>query len=181
MQAIYELSGFHSSSGSSSVDSWYGLNATMYADSSGPALKDCTIHGASVVFPYCSNHEGIILRITRGGVLMTTGELPGREDTSLSASLSGANLAAFAQATGEVAIQIFVHNNNQDKFFKTRQDHAQLVVNYTPNTSRLTLSAASVDAGGTVTASIGAYDTAATTRYGWNSERRPRPGTWRRG
>ena len=59
MQAIYELSGFHSSSGSSSVDSWYGLNATMYADSSGPALKDCTIHGASVVFPYCSNHEGI--------------------------------------------------------------------------------------------------------------------------
>ena len=160
MQAIYELSGFHSSSGSSSVDSWYGLNATMYADSSGPALKDCTIHGASVVFPYCSNHEGIILRITRGGVLMTTGELPGREDTSLSASLSGANLAAFAQATGEVAIQIFVHNNNQDKFFKTRQDHAQLVVNYTPNTSRLTLSAASVDAGGTVTASIGAYDPA---------------------
>ena len=160
MQAIYELSGFHSSSGSSSVDSWYGLNATMYADSSGPALKDCTIHGASVVFPYCSNHEGIILRITRGGVLMTTGELPGREDTSLSASLSGANLAAFAQATGEVAIQIFVHNNNQDKFFKTRQDHAQLVVNYTPNTSRLTLSAASVEAGGTVTANIGAYDAA---------------------
>ena len=93
---------------------------------------------------------------------MTTGELPGREDTSLSASLSGANLAAFAQATEEVAIQIFVHNNNQDKFFKTRQDHAQLVVNYTPNTSRLTLSAASVDAGGTVTASIGAYDAAAT-------------------
>ena len=137
MQAIYELSGFHSSSGSSSVDSWYGLNATMYADSGGPALKDCTIHGVSVVFPYCSNHEGIILRITRGGVLMTTGELPGREDTSLSASLSGANLAAFAQATGEVAIQIFVHNNNQDKFFKTRQDHAQLVVNYTPNTSRI--------------------------------------------
>lgn len=158
MQAIYELSGFHSASGAGSVDSWYGLYGTMYASSKGTGLRDCAIRSAAIVFPVCSNDGGVILRVTRGGVLMETGELPGRQNAPLTAALSGASLVAFAAAQGKVAIQVFVHNGDKTKFFKTRRDEARIVVDYVPHTSGLTLSSGTVAAGGSVTATIGAHD-----------------------
>lgn len=160
MQTSYELSGFHSASGSGAVDSWFGLYGTMYASSKGPKLRDCTIRSASIVFPVCSNDSGVILRVTRGGVLMQTEELPGRQNGLLSAPLSGASLAAFAAEQGKVSIQVFVHNGDKSKFFKTRQDRARIVVNYVPHTSSLTLSSGTVAAGGSVTATITAHDKA---------------------
>lgn len=161
MQAIYNLTNPHTSNGHSCSDVYMGDGTTVYFDYNGSALTSAIINSVRFVwYGHATNKGGTGTVTMNGGTMSLPFAYTGKNRQECAVIASGASLDCFAGTSGTLSIALSM--NNSYICFRW----ARLEVDYTPNTSTLTLSSATVDAGGSITATITPYDSSYTHTLG---------------
>ncbi len=155
--AIYNLSGPRAANGQSYTDSNLSNGREIYLDWSGPALDAVTISAVRLRWYGSYMGGGGTANILMNGVGMSAALAhTGSDRQECLAGVSGFAPAAFALSSGTLVISLALASG---AYFRI-SSWARLEVDYTPNTSRLSLSAASVAAGSGITASVTSYSPA---------------------
>ncbi len=161
MQTIFNLTNPHAANGQNYNDVYIGDGTTIYFDYSGAAIEAATINSVKLVW-----YGNVIGTGGTGTVSMGSGtmSLPfaytGDNRQECAVIASGASLGCFDAASGMLSIALNLNSGY------IRFQWARLEIDYTPNVSALTLSTATVDAGGSLTATVTAYDSSYTHTLG---------------
>ncbi len=161
MQAIYNLTNPRAANGQNYNDVYLGNGSTIYFDYSGAAITAATLNSVRLVW-----YGNVIGTGGTGSVTMASGtmSLPfvytGDNRQECAVIAAGAGLGCFASASGTLNITLNLNSGY------IRFQWARLEVNYTPNVSTLSLSTATVNAGGSLTATVTAYDASYTHSLG---------------
>lgn len=161
MQAIFNLTNPHAANGQNYNDVYIGDGTAIYFDYSGAAITAATINSAKLVW-----YGNVIGTGGTGTVSMGSGtmSLPfaytGDNRQACAVLASGASLSCFDAASGTLSIVLNLNSGY------IRFQWARLEIDYTPNVSTLTLSTATVDAGGSLIATVTAYDSSYTHTLG---------------
>lgn len=149
--AIYNLSGPRAGNGQSYTDINLGNGRVIYLDWSGPALAAVTVQAVRLRWYGSYMGGGGTANILMNGVGMAAALAhTGSDRQECAVNVTGFAPAAFALGSGTLTVTLALASG---AYFRI-SSWARLEVDYTPNTSGLTLSAASVAAGGSVEAAV---------------------------
>lgn len=151
MQAIYNLTNPHAANGRSYSDTYLN-NRTVYFDFTGTALEKPTINSVRFVWYGNSLGAGTGTVAMNGGSMTLPFGYTGEARQECVVVASGATAACFTAGSGTLSVAVALTSGY------IRFQWARLEVDYTPSLSSLTLSSGTVEAGQSVTATIGTHD-----------------------